>query len=65
MSKTNADATRTNRFRFWLWLIAFIGVIVPRRLGADWRREKHLKSECKTCHGGQFAMKQESRRFER
>src|SRR5215510_1549526 len=26
-------------FRFWLWLIAFIGVIVPRRLRADWRRE--------------------------
>src|SRR6266542_646492 len=34
-----ADATRTTRFRFWLWLIAFIGVIVPRRLGADWRQE--------------------------
>jgi hypothetical protein len=34
-----ADATRTIRFRFWLWLIAFIGVIVPRRLGADWRQE--------------------------
>jgi len=26
-------------FRFWLWLIAFIGVIVPRRLRANWRRE--------------------------
>ena len=23
----------------WLWLIAFIGVIVPRRLRADWRQE--------------------------
>jgi hypothetical protein len=22
-----------------LWLITFIGVIVPRRLRADWRRE--------------------------
>jgi hypothetical protein len=22
-----------------LWLIAFIGVIVPRRLRADWRQE--------------------------
>src|SRR5262245_43532086 len=26
-------------FRFWLWLIRMIGVIVPRRLRADWRRE--------------------------
>src|SRR5215475_10418373 len=34
-----ADATRTNRFRFWLWLIRMIGVIVPRRLRADWRQE--------------------------
>src|SRR5512132_4204263 len=34
-----ADATRTTRFRFWLWLIALIGVIVPRRLRADWRQE--------------------------
>src|ERR1051325_6401224 len=32
-------ATRTTRFRFWLWLIALIGVIVPRRLRADWRQE--------------------------
>ena len=32
-------SARTTRFRFWLWLIAFIGVIVPRRLRADWRRE--------------------------
>jgi putative ABC transport system permease protein len=32
-------ATRTKRFRFWLWLIRTIGVIVPRRLRADWRRE--------------------------
>ncbi|MEN3332691.1 MAG: hypothetical protein V7641_2056 [Blastocatellia bacterium] len=34
-----ADATRTTRFRFWLWLIRLIGVIVPRRLRADWRQE--------------------------
>ena len=32
-------AARTNRFRFWLWLIRVIGVIVPRRLRADWRQE--------------------------
>jgi putative ABC transport system permease protein len=34
-----ADVTRTTRFRFWLWLIALIGVIVPRRLRHDWRQE--------------------------
>ncbi|HKQ80161.1 MAG TPA: ABC transporter permease [Blastocatellia bacterium] len=34
-----ADSTRTTRFRFWLWLIALIGEIVPRRLRADWRQE--------------------------
>jgi len=33
------DATQTTRFRFWLWLIAVIGVIVPRRLRTDWRQE--------------------------
>jgi putative ABC transport system permease protein len=33
------DATRTTRFRFWLWLIRAVGVIVPRRLRANWRRE--------------------------
>jgi putative ABC transport system permease protein len=33
------DPTRTTRFRFWLWLIHLIGVIVPRRLRADWRQE--------------------------
>ncbi len=30
---------RTTRFRFWLWLIRAVGVIVPRRLRANWRRE--------------------------
>src|SRR4029434_7272089 len=29
----------TTRFRFWLWLIRVIGVIVPRRLRADWKQE--------------------------
>src|SRR5438876_1594626 len=33
------DASRTTRFRFWLWLIRVIGVIVPRRLRADWKQE--------------------------
>src|SRR5215471_12695821 len=26
-------------FRFWFWLIKFSGLIVPRRLRADWRLE--------------------------
>ena len=29
----------TAGFRFWLWLILLVGVIVPRRLRADWRQE--------------------------
>ena len=33
------DSTGTTRFRFWLWLIRLIGVIVPRRLRADWKQE--------------------------
>src|SRR5215470_4925836 len=33
------DASRTSRFRFWLWLIRVIGVLVPRGLRADWRQE--------------------------
>src|SRR5262245_3144282 len=34
-----ADSPQRTRFRFWLWLIRLIGVIVPRRLRADWRQE--------------------------
>src|SRR5688572_15834952 len=34
-----SGSTQTSRFRFWLWLIRVIGVIVPRRLRADWRQE--------------------------
>jgi putative ABC transport system permease protein len=34
-----AERAQTTRFRFWLWLIRVIGVIVPRRLRADWRQE--------------------------
>jgi predicted permease len=33
------NRTSVRRFRFWLWLIALIGVIVPRRLRADWKQE--------------------------
>jgi len=32
-----AESAPTTRFRFWLWLIALIGVIVPRRLRGDWQ----------------------------
>jgi len=34
-----ANSIKTTRFHFWLWLIRLIGVIVPRRLRADWRQE--------------------------
>ena len=30
---------QTTRFRFWFWLIRIVGVIVPRRLRADWKQE--------------------------
>jgi hypothetical protein len=34
-----ANPITTTRVRFWLWLIRFVGLIVPRRLRADWRQE--------------------------
>jgi predicted permease len=34
-----ANSKPTTRFRFWLWLIRAVGVIVPRRLRANWRQE--------------------------
>src|SRR5262245_56471560 len=34
-----SHSTPTPRIRFWLWLIRLIGVIVPRRLRADWQQE--------------------------
>src|SRR5499427_10587308 len=33
--------------RFWLWLIALVGVIVPRRLRADWRQEWDAELRCR------------------
>jgi putative ABC transport system permease protein len=39
------DVTRTRRFRFWRWLITFIGVIVPRRFRARFRQEWEAELE--------------------
>jgi putative ABC transport system permease protein len=39
MSEAGDRAMQKPRFRFWLWLIRLVGVIVPRRLRADWRQE--------------------------
>jgi putative ABC transport system permease protein len=40
-----ADSTQTTRFRFWRWLIRFIGVIVPRRFRARFRQEWEAELE--------------------
>jgi predicted permease len=40
-----ADVTRTRRFRFWLWLIRFIGVIVPRRFRVRFQQEWEAELE--------------------
>jgi predicted permease len=45
MNKHRINSTRfrlmagLRALRFWIWLIRVIGVIVPRRLRADWRQE--------------------------
>jgi predicted permease len=41
------DSTHATRFRFWLWLVRMIGVIVPRRLRADWRQEWEAELRCR------------------
>jgi predicted permease len=33
------EGSQTRRFRFWLWLIFLIGILVPKRLRADWKQE--------------------------
>jgi putative ABC transport system permease protein len=40
-----AGPKQTTRFRFWLWLIRFIGVIVPRRFRTRFRREWEAELE--------------------
>jgi putative ABC transport system permease protein len=31
--------TPTTDFRFWIWFVRAVGIIVPRRLRADWKQE--------------------------
>jgi putative ABC transport system permease protein len=40
-----ADPTQTVRFRFWRWLIRFVGVIVPRRFRVRFRQEWEAELE--------------------
>jgi hypothetical protein len=40
-----ADATQTTRFRFWRWLIRFIGVIVPQRFRTRFKQEWEAELE--------------------
>src|SRR5690349_828958 len=40
-----AHSTPKTRFRFWRWLITFIGVIVPRRFRARWHQEWEAELE--------------------
>src|SRR5262245_56705471 len=40
-----ADLTKATRFRFWRWLITFIGVIVPRRFRTRFRQEWEAELE--------------------
>jgi hypothetical protein len=40
-----AGSMQTTRFRFWRWLIRFIGVIVPRRFRARFRQEWEAELE--------------------
>jgi predicted permease len=40
-----AKSKPTTRFHFWLWLIRFIGVIVPRRFRARFRQEWEAELE--------------------
>jgi macrolide transport system ATP-binding/permease protein len=42
-----ARAIGATRFRFWLCLIALIGVIVPRRLRAEWKQEWEAELRCR------------------
>ena len=39
VNEVESGAQERNRVKPHLWLIVFIGVIVPRRLRADWKQE--------------------------
>src|SRR5262245_3675023 len=43
--KPVTNSTQTTRFRFWRWLIRFIGVIVPRRFRVRFRQEWEAELE--------------------
>jgi hypothetical protein len=40
-----ADYKQITRFRFWLWLIRFVGVIVPHRFRTRFRQEWEAELE--------------------
>src|ERR1041385_1838538 len=42
-----SDSTRKTRFRFWLSSVRLIGVLVPRRVRADWRQEWEAELRCR------------------
>jgi macrolide transport system ATP-binding/permease protein len=47
-SEVSAMQGNTRRFpKFHLWLIRFVGLIVPRRLRADWRQEWEAELRCR------------------
>ena len=41
------DSLPERRFRFWLWSVRLIGVMVPRRLRSDWRQEWEAELQCR------------------
>src|SRR5215468_7617249 len=43
--KPVANSAQTTRFRFWRWVIRFIGVIVPRRFHIRFRQEWEAELE--------------------
>ena len=38
--RRSRNRVQATRFRFWLWLIRIVGVIVPRRLRRDWHQSR-------------------------
>jgi hypothetical protein len=50
MNDCMAGSRQTKRFCFWRWLIAFIGVTVPRpfrtRFRREWEAELEYREDC-------------------